>query len=140
MKASKSCLPLIIALGLCVSGIVSAGEPFTLKKLKPSQPSSLIEKYQIIPRLNIKDKYTGNMPLFKPKPDIDYKILQAQVNPGIDYKILKIKHEIETPAPDRMFKIYSPPQKYYRQHFKKRKFEILPVPAPPLRFWLPYGK
>ena len=29
------------------------------------------------------------MPVFKPNPKIDYKILEAQVNPNIDYKILK---------------------------------------------------
>lgn len=140
MKASKSCLLLILALGLCVSGIVSAGEPFTQKKLKPSQPGSLIEKYQFIPRLNIKDKYTGNMPVFKPRPDVDYKILQAQVNPLIDYKILKIKNEIETPAPDRWFKKYYPPRKLYRLHIKDKKIEFPHFPAQPLPFRFPQVK
>ena len=119
MKASKSCLLLIIALGLCVSGIVYAGEPFILKKMNPSQPSSSIEKKQLI--LRPKNLITGNMPVFKPRSDIDYKIIRAQVNPGIDYKILKIKHEIETPYPDRMFKKYYPPRKHYRLHIKDKK-------------------
>ena len=141
MKASIGYFALMfIAECLCVSGIVYSGEPFTLKKLKPSQPSSSIEKYQIIPRLNIKDKYTGNMPVFKPSPNIDFKILQAQVDPGIDYKILKIKHEIETPAPDRMFNKYYPPKKLYRLHIKDNKIEFPHFPARPLPFRFPHGK
>ena len=138
MKASKPCLLLILALGLCISGIVSAGEPFILKKMKPSQPSSLIEKNQLI--LRPKNLITGNMPVFKLRPDIDYKILQAQVNPGIDYKIFKIKHEIETPAPDRMFKKYYPPRKLYRLHIKDKKIKFPHFPAQPLPFRLPHGK
>ena len=140
MKASKSCLLLILALGFCVSGIVSAGEPFTLKKLKPPQPNSLFEKYKLIPRLNIKDKYTGNMPVLKPSPGIDFKILEAPVDPGIDCKILRIKHEIETPAPDRMFKKHYPPRKHNRLHIKDKKIEFPHFPAQPLPFRFPQVK
>jgi hypothetical protein len=36
-------------------------------------------------------KKTSVMPIYKPDPKIDYKILKVQIDPDIDYKILKIK-------------------------------------------------
>ena len=141
MKASKKYFALLfLVICLCISGIVYAGEPFTQKKLKLLKPNSLIEKYQLILRPNIKDKYNGNMPVFKPRSDVDYKILQAQINPGIDYKILKIKHDIETSAPDRMFKKYYSPRKHYRLHIKDKKIEFPHFPAQPLPFRFPQVK
>jgi len=42
-----------------------------------------------VPDSVLPDTAASAMPVFKPSPKIDYKILEAQINPDIDYKILK---------------------------------------------------
>lgn len=86
--------------------------------------SAIVNSENVINPLIAKDillqkspvKNSGNMPVYKPYPNIDYKILRMKVDPSIDYKILHtmpsgIFNRKNTPPefqPDSLFKLYTP--------------------------------
>ena len=117
--------------------VLAAGTAFAGGQLKLNLPKfnlSLRKLKKSLSPLTGKP-YISNMPVFKPRPDIDFKILRAQVDPTIDYKILTVGPELKKIFPAQKFKNYhTSPKHIQKPHFKMKKLEYPPLLAQPHLF------
>ncbi len=115
----------IFVLLLFAAGFSQAIEPLISKEKKVSD---FISSNNMVLNHRLVKNITSSIPLFRPKSDKNYKILEIYPEPGVDYKILKVEpnpaidYKILTHEPvakassnKQNIKLHSFPQKFHPQ-------------------------
>jgi len=88
-EMSRKCfiiITLIVVLLISASGVVFSDRFSLIQGFR--KPPGLLKKFYILRSHNHPDRY--RMPVLRPDPKVDYKILTMKVDKSIDYKILDI--------------------------------------------------